>query len=424
MSLAIKLVLHILLSFQHGVILIKNNTRCDPSRICEINGLDDVVANPTNLPFLMSMLTNNCVEAAMVAGWNDHISYNYVLRSNGSLAPYQELTNHASYAFCIEKGKGCSRNNVYICPPAPRPCPPAPRPCPPMPQPCPPMPQPCPPAPRPCPPMPQPCPPAPRPCPPMPQPCPPAPRPCPPMPQPCPPAMPTWQPEQWYPVQEVSYPKPRVHCKKPVESSSSSSSSSSSDSSSTSESDMRQCTDKRPIKVCPKYVKSKKLVHKSHGPNNKCEDWVKCCVENIRVIKTFVFDESDLKDCGRIKLKEFTDKTANQVKYVELRPLYDRRRVERDEYPALLRFPRFLLRFKQFIQCKYKYQNPCLYISCEGRLYVRIHDTLYSVSFLKGTTFDDNCNFKHLELCPIRGRELNCLIQKGLAGIKFERNNC
>lgn len=97
------------LSYQHEVILIEGIRGCPPTRICEINGLDDVVASGSNVSFLMTMLCNLGIESAAVGGWNDHISYDSVLRVNGALAPYNPKTNNANYAFCITRGKGCNR---------------------------------------------------------------------------------------------------------------------------------------------------------------------------------------------------------------------------------------------------------------------------------------------------------------------------
>ncbi|KAM0673454.1 hypothetical protein GVAV_003147 [Gurleya vavrai] len=402
MLYAVSLFFYVLSSYQHDVVLIKGHPGCDPSRICEVNGLDDIVANATNLSYLISMLVNKCVEAAAVAGWNDHISYEYVLRSNGALAPYQRLTNHADYAFCIKQGQGCSRKRPHERPCPPRPCPqPEPwrhetKPCPPAPQPW------------------------------RPEPrreeqryCPPAPRPpvvCPPSPQP-----PVFRPNHNY--------RPWIHCERRERESSSSSStsctSSSSSSSYSSRSGVRPHSSKSERRdKFPKYVKTKRSAGRTRRPSNKCEDWVKCCVENIKVVKTFVFDEKDLYDCGRIKLTELTDKAASQVKFVELGPLSHNQKLRKGDYPVLLRFPCFLLNFRKYIQGKYRYLNVCLYIDCRGRLYVRIRDTLYSVIFLEGTTFDERCTFKHIKLCPIRGKELNCLIQEGLAGIEFKGSRC
>lgn len=383
----VNIVLYLALSLQYDVFLLRGIPGCDPTRICEINGYDDVVVNSNNISYLISMLVNNHVESAAVGGWNDHVPYNLVLRSNGALAPYQRFTNNADFALCIKQGNGCHRKRDHaphsapVCPP--QPCPPQPTPiCPPRPVPiCPP--QPCPPRPSPI-------------CPPQPW----IPRPCP--PQPC-------QPKPWIP-------RPRPH-------ESSSSESSLSRRSSTTSRSMRKHSSRR-SKVCPKYVKQKRIGVRNKKPCKPNEDWVKCCLENIRVVKTFVFNERDLYDCGRIKLKEFTSKSANQCKVVELRPLCKEERLQKHDYPALLRFPCFLLNFKKYVTRKYHYSNPCLYIDCRGRLYVRIRDTLYGVVFLHGTEFNEKCTFKHIKLCPIKGKPLQCLIQEGLAGIAFEGGFC
>lgn len=386
----------ITLTMQRDVVVIKGIPGCPPSRICEMNGLDDVVANAQNLPYLISILRNNCIDAAAVAGWNDHLCYDLVLRANGALAPFQQLTNYADHAFCIQKGHGCRREPVCgdssSSKQSHRPCPPQPMPCPP---------QPCPPQPKPMPCPPQPCPPRPR------------PMPCPPQPKPCPPK-----------------PMPIIKCESSSSSSSSSCSSSSSSSSSSSESEVcsksssRSRSSVKKYEKCPKYVKQKKNIYKNCNPRDKCRDRVNFAVENIRIVKTFIFNEKDLCDKRRVKFREVTDKATNLFKWVELRPLLDGKRLTKEGYPALLRFPGFLYALKRYIQCKYKYMNPCLYLDCKGKLYVRIRDTLYLVKFRRNVKFSEKHAFKYIKLCPVRGKKLDCLINEGLAGIVFERSVC
>jgi len=171
-------------------------------------------------------------------------------------------------------------------------------------------------------------------------------------------------------------------------------------------------------------VKQKKFVYKNCKPAKKCEDRVRLAVENIKIVKTFIFNPKDLKDCGRVKFREIIDKATNLFKWVELKPIFDGKRITKDGYPSLLRFPRFLLELKKYIACKYKYPHPCLYLDCKGRLYVRIRDCLYWVRFKRNIKFSRKNAFKHIKLCPVKGKKLDCLIQSGLAGVVFEEREC
>ncbi|EJW05084.1 hypothetical protein EDEG_00797 [Edhazardia aedis USNM 41457] len=407
----LNIVLFVGISLQRGVYLIKGVPGCPPHRICEVNGLDDVVANSTNLPFLITMLHNNCIPAASVAGWNDHLSYDLVLRKSGNLAPFHPLTNFADHAFCIEKGSGCHRESntekvkcePVDCKPAPCPEPkPVPVPCPPAPEPkpCPepkpvPVPVPCPPCPAPEPesscvkpaPKPKPCPPAPKP-----KPCPPAPK-----PKPCPPA-----PEP----SEVSEEE----------------SGSSAETSEVEHSEESDKEEKSP--ECPQYVVRRRNIYRNKNREDACNDHVRLAVEDLRVVKTFVFNERDIYNCRKIKVKEVINKAGNVIKWVELKPIFDGKRMTKEGYPALLRFPHFLLELQNYIGRKFKVEKPCLFLDCAGRLYVRLQNTLYMVRFRRDVRFDRKSCFKFVKLCPIRGRALNGLIQKGLAGILFEKSQC
>lgn len=424
------------MTLQKGVIIIKGIPGCPPNRICELNCLDDVIGNADNLPYLLSMLQNNCIEAAALGGWNDHASYDLVLRSNGALAPYNSATNYANYAFCIEKGNGCNREilctpvgqkhyNPCAPSPSPRPYPsapcPTPIPCPPAPYPtpipCPPAPRPHP-APRPCP-APKPCP-APRPCP-VPKPCP-KPKPCP-VPRPCPPKR---RHKPFGPGKDKRCDLNTIKC----DDSSSSSSSSKSCSRSSSDkgyecssSSSKSCSDGR-VEKCPKYVKQKRTFYKNCEPRKRCEDRVNFAVENIKIVKTFIFNPHDLRNKRSVKFREITDKATNCFKWVELKPIFDGKKFTKDGYPALLRFPCFLYELRKYVSCKYNYPNPCLYLDCYGRLYVRIRECLYSINFRKSVKFTHKSAFKHIKLCPVKGRKLDCLIQSGLAGVLFEEKEC
>lgn len=81
------------------IILIKGCPGQAPNTICSANGKYPVMATAENLPHLISMLKENCIEAASVGGWNGQCA-NLVLRSNGALAPYDAKTNNANAAFC------------------------------------------------------------------------------------------------------------------------------------------------------------------------------------------------------------------------------------------------------------------------------------------------------------------------------------
>ncbi|ELA48288.1 hypothetical protein VCUG_00124 [Vavraia culicis subsp. floridensis] len=81
------------------VLLIPKKCNEDPGEICKLNGKMGVMATARNLPLLINLLQRNKIDAAAVSGWNG-TSGNFVLRSNGALAPYEPLTNQASYAFC------------------------------------------------------------------------------------------------------------------------------------------------------------------------------------------------------------------------------------------------------------------------------------------------------------------------------------
>lgn len=356
----------ITLSIQHNVILIKGIPGCPPTRICEINGLDDVVANANNVNFLRTMLYNNGIEAAAVGGWNDHISYDMVLRSNGALAPYRPDTNNACYAFCIKSGEGCNRKAHCANKPTP-------------------------------------------------------------VQSKC--RVPIYEHRtfakpscnvQVTPAKQhhVAYPPQKEECEvspKPCPSSSSSSSESCSSSSSESYSDN-----------CDKYVKQKKLVYRNKNRRDRCKDTVRAALEKIKIVKTFVFKSSDMKCRDKVKFCEVTNKATDLIKWVELGSKFNAGTLVKDGYPTLLRFPVFLLELKEYIACKYEYRNVCLYLDCSGNLYVRIRDTLFQVKFRKGLKMSTRRGFKHIKLCPIKGKKLDCLIQKGLASVVFEerRSDC
>lgn len=399
----------LVLTMQHGVVLIKGIPGCPPTRICEINGCDDIVANANNLPFLISMLRNNRVESAAVGGWNDHLSYDLVLRSNGALAPFSGLTNNAHHAFCIPKGRGCNRerqapiqqthmqkkpvcvkvvckepavfvptvceppavNSPILCKPESTQSSVAPQ-------------------------------------------------------IPCPPVehKPTPQPEHCetqvaIPIKEhhVYIQPQRLDCRSETRRNKSKlpvCSSSSTEQSCTSNDSDSSCD------LCPKYVKQRNIVYKNKGKHDKCKPRVCGALENIKLVKTFVFKSCDITNKKKVKFCEVTNEATELIKWVELRPSFDGKSLTKDGYPTILRFPIFLYEFKKYIACKYMYKNPCLYLDCCGKLYVRIKDTLFLVKFKSQIKSSRKHGFKDIKLCSVKGKKLNELIQSGLAGVVFE----
>ncbi|TBU05375.1 hypothetical protein CWI37_0019p0020 [Hamiltosporidium tvaerminnensis] len=400
-----------------NVVIIKGKCGVNPADICKANGYEGVVANGQNIPYLMEMLNNNKFASAGVSGWNDHLG-NFVLRNNGSLAPFEPLTNNSEYAFCVGPCPCPERpfpigyrpsppNQPMPCPPMPvppMPCPPMPcppMPCPPMPcppMPCPPMP--CPP--MPCPPMP--CPP--RPFPPMPfppMPCPPMP--CPPRPIPCP-------PNPCYPNRHKRHHK-KHHRKH--DSCSSSSSSSSSDS------DCKPCHPKK--SHCPSL--SKKHCKVKKGPF-KCKgkgDVTRLEVDKMFCSKTFIYNPRELFCGDKIKVREIVSKNTNVCKDILLQPLlFGKHREGKLSYPALLRFPCFLIELIKALCERCKIYRPCLYIDKCNRLYVLIHKKLYCIKFMKNVQYFRPETAKCFKLVPISRRKTCKLIQSGLYGIVFDPN--
>lgn len=352
MSSFIVLLSFIVSTLQTGVILIPNIPGCPPTRICEINGLDDVVASANNLPYLMTMLYNHGIESAAVGGWNDHISYDFVVRANGAVAPYSPATNDACYAFCIPRGKGCNRRCVY--------------------------------------------------------------------PTPCQTYAETQQNcgSPVTPSQHCLYVQPLVvsNCVAPAPQTCAPVVSVPS----TCVEKEDSCSSERECDPCVKYVKQQKNVYKNKSKSDKCKDRVCGALEEIKTARTYVFKSCDLSNRKKVKFCEVTNRATDLAKWVELKPVHDKKGATCDGYPTLLRYPAFLYEFRKYIACKYEYPCPCLYVDCNGCLYVRIKETLYLVKFKRSIEYSCQSGFKHLKLCPVEGKCLDKLVQSGLSGVVFQ----
>lgn len=79
--------------------LVKGRLGEDLSRICKINGMNNVEASVYNIGSLLDSLFHHSVASAYVSGWNG-VRMDLVLRDNGALAPFTEKTNYANHAFC------------------------------------------------------------------------------------------------------------------------------------------------------------------------------------------------------------------------------------------------------------------------------------------------------------------------------------
>ena len=81
-------------------ILIEGRRNKDPYEICRASSSVGVIANPSNILYLIKILQEAQVESAFVFGWNDH-KKPMILTRNGTLSPYIEGRNTSKYAFCI-----------------------------------------------------------------------------------------------------------------------------------------------------------------------------------------------------------------------------------------------------------------------------------------------------------------------------------
>ncbi|RVD90794.1 spore wall and anchoring disk complex protein [Tubulinosema ratisbonensis] len=87
---------------EKALILIKGRCGDSPESICAKNGVVGAGADTNNIDTLISILKNAGVESAYVNGWNGTPG-NFVLRSNGALAPFSPFTNDTEYTFCYKE---------------------------------------------------------------------------------------------------------------------------------------------------------------------------------------------------------------------------------------------------------------------------------------------------------------------------------
>ncbi|ELQ73802.1 hypothetical protein THOM_3281 [Trachipleistophora hominis] len=416
-----------ILTTEKRVQLVPKKCNEDPMEICKLNGMAGVMASARNLPFLIELLRTNKIDAAVVCGWNGTPG-NFVLRANGALAPYDPLTNNASYAFCYGKvyyGYGnkipapstyvsyyqknkeslgdYGRYQAYekswtpfykenkqfpgaytepsipfypqynnescipICPPYNKePCIPI---CPPYnKEPCIPI---CPPYNKePCIPI---CPPYNKePCIPI---CPPYNKEpcipiCPPYNQePCIPICPPYQP--YKPCIPICPPYPYPPYPFPPFT--------------PDNIPNIPCPWEKPFSYkykakCKKFPQREKMI--GYNPVQPTKgDAVSFTQECISTEKTFIIDEEDLGTDQRVKVTEVTDVESERTRLLLLAAFQSGG--PKLDVPFILRFPNTLLALKNYLQTTMKVQNPCLYTNKNGDVFVILNNVLNRVDFSK-----------------------------------------
>lgn len=88
-----------LVSTSANVMLFKKSECQNVGDVCFTKGLYNVSVNDRNLAYLANTLRVNNIESAYVSGWQGR-RIDMVLRPNGSLTPYNDLTNNTCYALC------------------------------------------------------------------------------------------------------------------------------------------------------------------------------------------------------------------------------------------------------------------------------------------------------------------------------------
>ncbi|MBG6134181.1 hypothetical protein [Longispora fulva] len=83
------------------MVLIAGTTETPPAGIAAANGVESVQASVHNLSTLLAVLASEGVESGYVSGWNGQQG-DYVLRSNGAIAPYDEHANDTGHAFVVQ----------------------------------------------------------------------------------------------------------------------------------------------------------------------------------------------------------------------------------------------------------------------------------------------------------------------------------